>query len=79
MADPANITPAQLLELAKRLKNKQDTAQEAGALERLAETGLSGEQQTQLHELMQDKAKLAQLLQSPQARALMQRLGRDGL
>jgi len=75
MAEPANkITKAQLLTLARQLKSAQNTAQEAGALEQLAETGLSEGQQTQLHDLMQDKAKLTQMLQSPQAQALMQKL-----
>ena len=74
MAEPAKITPAQLLGLARQLKQTQRTAQEAQALEHLAETGLSEGQQAQLHELMQDKAKLAQMLGSPQAQALMRKL-----
>ena len=75
MAEPAGkITQAQLLGLARQLKRGQNTAQEAGALEHLAETGLSEGQQTRLHDLMQDKAKLTQLLQSPQAQALMRKL-----
>ena len=75
MAEPTKITQAQLLGLARQLKTAQNAAQEAGALEQLAETGLSEGQQAQLHDLMQDKAKLAQMLQSPQARALMRKLG----
>ena len=71
---PNTISKAQILTLARRLKAQQNTAQEAGALEQLAETGLSEGQQAQLHDLMQDKAKLAQMLQSPQAQALMQKL-----
>ena len=69
------ITPAQLLGLAKQLKRGENTAQEAQALEQLAETGLNEGQQAQLHELMQDKAKLAQMMSSPQAQALMRKLG----
>ena len=75
MAEPAGkITSAQLLGLARQLKAKQNTAQEAQALEHLAETGLSEDQQAQLHNLMQDKAKLAQMMGSPQAQALMRKL-----
>ena len=75
MAEPSGkITQAQLLGLARQLKRGQDTAQEAGALEQLAETGLSEGQQAQLHDLMQDKAKLTQMLGSPQAQALMRKL-----
>ena len=75
MAEPSGqITKAQLLTLARQLKATQSTSQEAGALEQLAETGLSEGQQTQLHDLMQDKARLAQMLQSPQAQALMRKL-----
>ena len=75
MAEPSgNITQAQLLALAKQLKRGQNTGQEAGALEQLARTGLSEGQQTQLRGLMQDKAKLAQALGSPQAQALLRKL-----
>ena len=74
MAEP-KITQAQLLGLARQLKAKQSTEQEAQALEQLAETGLSEGQQAQLHELMRDKAKLAQMMGSPQAQALMRKLG----
>jgi len=70
-----NITAAQLMGLAKQLKQGQKTDQEAQALEKLAQKGLSEGQQAQLHDLMQDKAKMAQLLQSPQAQALMRKLG----
>ena len=76
MAEPAKITRAQLLGLAMQLKRGQNTAQEADALEQLAQTGLSEGQQAQLHDLMQDKAKLAQMLGSPQAQALMRKLGK---
>jgi len=76
MAEHAKISQAQLLGLARQLKAKQGTAQEADALEHLAETGLSEGQQAQLHDLMQDKAKLAQMLGSPQAQALMRKLGK---
>ena len=71
----AKITQAQLLGLARQLKRGQNTAQEADALEQLAQTGLSEGQQAQLHDLMQDKAKLARMLGSPQAQALMRKLG----
>jgi len=75
MAEQATkITPAQLLGLAKQLKQGHNTAQEAQALEHLAQSGLSEGQQAQLHDLMQDKAKLAQMLQSPQAQSLMRKL-----
>ena len=70
------ITPAQLLGLAQQLKRGQNTAREAQALEELAQTGISDDRQAQLHALMQDKAKLAQMLQSPQAQALMQKLNK---
>ena len=75
MAEPSGkITPAQIMGLARQLKKTQSTGQEAQALEQLAETGLSEGQQAQLHELMQDKAKLAQMMASPQAQALMRKL-----
>ena len=69
------ITPAQLMGLARQLKHGQNTGQEAQALEQLAEKGLSEGQQAQLHELMQDKAQLARMMSSPQAQALMRKLG----
>jgi len=76
MAEPSGkITQAQLLGLARQLKHGQITGQEAQALEQLTQTGLSTAQQTQLHELMQDKTKLAQVMGSPQAQALMRKLG----
>ena len=76
MGEPSGrITPSQLMSLARQLKRGQNTAQEAQALENLAQTGLSEDQNAQLHDLMQDKAKLTQLMQSPQAQALMKKLG----
>jgi len=76
MAEPSGaISKAQILSLARQLKTAQNTAREADSLEQLAEAGLSEGQQAQLHGLMQDKAKLAQVLQSPQAQALMRKLG----
>ena len=74
------ITKAQILTMVRQLKATQNTSREAGALEQLAETGLSEGQQAQLHDLMQDKAKLTQVLQSPQAQALMRKLkaGKQG-
>ena len=73
MAEP-KITQAQLLGLARQLKRGQNTAQEAQALENLAQTGLNEGQQAQLHALMRDKAKLARMMGSPQAQALMRKL-----
>lgn len=73
-----NITPSQLLQMARLMKSKH-AGQEAQQLEtqltQLAETGLNEEQQAQLHSAMQDKAKLGQLLNSPQAMALMKMMG----
>lgn len=66
----ANITPAQLLQMAKLMKTKQ-----AGQLEDLAKTGLSEAQQAQLQSVMRDKAKLAALLNTPQAKELMKMMG----
>ncbi len=68
------LNAAQLLSLARQLKSRQDLSQEGEAIEQLAKTGISETQQEQLHDLMQDKAKLARVLQSPQAQALMQKL-----
>jgi len=70
----ANFTPAQLLQMARLMKSKQADP-EAQQLERLARTGLSEEQRVQLHSVMQDKAKLAELLNSPQAKELMKIMG----
>ena len=81
MSEPAGkITPAQLMGLARQLKQGRNADQEAQALEQLAEKGLSEGQQAQLRELMRDKAKLAQLVGSPQAQALMHKLsgGKQG-
>lgn|GEM_PF-1269148 len=69
------ISKTQLLQLAQQLKNRQEASNETEALERLAETGLSEEQQTQLRDAMRDKAKLQQLMSSPKAQALMKKLG----
>jgi len=75
MPEQSTVTPAQILRMAKQLKAAQGTAGEATQLEQLAQKGLSDEQQAQLHGLMQDKAKLQELLQSPQAQQLMRKLG----
>jgi len=72
----ANITPAQLLQMAKLMKTKQ-AGQEAQQLENLAKTGLNEAQRAQLHSVMRDKAKLAQLLRSPQAKELMKMMGEN--
>lgn len=68
------INKMQLLQMAKQLK-RQGPQPETEALERLAEKGLSEEQQAQLRDMMQDKAKLQELMGSPKAQALMKRLG----
>ena len=70
-----NISPAQLMRMAKQLQAGQNAQKEAAQLEQLAQQGISEEQQAQLHDLMQDKAKLQALLQSPRAQALMRKLG----
>jgi len=75
MAEPSGtISKAQIFALVRQLKSTQSTVKEADALEQLAETGLSEGQQAQMRDLMQDKARLAQMLQSPQAQALMRKL-----
>ena len=73
MAKPM-ISPAQLMQMARMMKAKQ-SGQESQQLEELAKTGLSAEQQAQLHSVMQDKAKLTELMNSPQARELMKKMG----
>ena len=75
MAEPDKISPAQLMRMAKQLKAAQGAQREAAQMERLAQTGLDEAQQAQLHDIMRDKAKLQQLLQSPQAQELMRKLG----
>ena len=72
---PANITPAQLMRMAKQLRSAQGAQLEAAQLEQLAQRGLGEAQQAQLRNVIQDKARLELLLQSPQARALMRKLG----
>ena len=67
--------PAQLRAMAKQLKAAQGAQQEAQALDQLAQTGLDDSQQTQLRGMLADKDKLKQLLSSPQAQALMRKLG----
>ena len=69
------ISKTQLLQMAQQLKNKQGAQGESEALERLAETGMSEDQQAQLREMMRDKAKLQELVNSPKAQALMKKLG----
>jgi hypothetical protein len=66
------ISSAQLLQLARQMRSQQ--MEGAQQMEQLAQTGLSDQQQVQLHSVMKDQAKLAQLLTSPQARALMEKL-----
>jgi len=73
MAKPM-ISPAQLMQMARMMKAQQ-AGQESQQLEELAKTGLTEEQQAQLHGVMQDKAKLTELLSSPQARELMKKMG----
>jgi len=76
MAKPM-ISPAQLMQMARIMKAQQagQESQQYEQLEELAKTGLSEEQQAQLHGVMQDKAKLTELLSSPQARELMKKMG----
>ena len=69
------INKTQLLQMAQQLRNRQGTQGETETLERLAETGLSEEQQAQLRDVMRDKAKMQQLVGSPKAQALMKKLG----
>ena len=69
------ITAAQLMRMAKQLKSNQGAQLEAEQLEQLAQQGLDDTQQARLHNLMQDKAKLQELLQSPKAQELMRKLG----
>jgi len=72
-----SISKLQLLQMAQQLKNRQGTGEESQALEQLAQTGLSQQQQTQLKELISDKDRLQQIISSPKAQALMKRLGMD--
>jgi len=65
------ISKLQLMQMAAQLKGRQGAQNEAQALEQLAQTGLSGEQQAQLRDMMRDKDKLRELMASPQAQALM--------
>jgi len=67
------INKAQLLQMAQQLKKQQGPQNEAQALEQLAESGISAEQQAQLHEVMRDKAKLKEVMSSPKAQALMRK------
>ncbi|MCL2107064.1 MAG: hypothetical protein FWH26_08430 [Oscillospiraceae bacterium] len=67
------LTPLQLMRMAQQIKRGQGV-KEAEQLERLAQTSLSEEQREQLHAVMRDKEKMSQLLASPQAQALMQKL-----
>jgi len=69
------ISKTQLLQMAQQLRSKQGGQNETEALERLAESGLSEQQQSQLREVMRDKAKMQQLVNSPKAQALIKRLG----
>ena len=75
MAEPGKINPMDLMRMAKQLKTNQGAQNEAAQLEQLAQNGLDEAQQAKLHDLMRDKAKLAQLMQSPQAQELMRKLG----
>ena len=74
MAKPM-ISSAQLMQMARMMKAQQQGPQQAEQLEELAKTGLTEEQRAQLHSVMQDKARLTQLLNSPQARELMKKMG----
>ncbi|MCL2531073.1 MAG: hypothetical protein FWE40_02810 [Oscillospiraceae bacterium] len=73
-----SINKRQLLQMAQQLKKNQGAQDESQALEKLAETGLSQQQQAQLQELVRDKDRLQQIISSPKAQALMKRLGMDG-
>jgi hypothetical protein len=75
MEPKMQINPAELMKMAKMLKTREESP-EAQALENLAKTGVTQAQQAQLNAVLADKQKLSQLLDSPQARALMQKLGR---
>ena len=72
-----SISKLQLLQMAQQLKKRQGAQNESQALEQLAETGLSQQQQSQLQELIRDKDRLQQIVNSPKAQALMKRLGMD--
>lgn len=71
---PMKISPLQLMQMARQLKKVQ-ASQEAEQLDRLARTGLSDEQQAKLCSVMQDREELQRLLTSPEAQALMKKLG----
>ena len=73
MAKPM-ISPAQLMQMARMMKAQQ-AGKESQQLEELAKTGLTEEQRAQLHSVMQDKARLTELMNSPQARELMKKMG----
>lgn len=72
-----SINKKQLLQMAQQLKNRQGTRDESQALEKLAQTGLSQQQQAQLQELVRDKDRLQSILSSPKAQSLMKRLGME--
>ena len=75
MGEQGKISAAQVMRMAKQLKSIRSTGEEAAQLEQLARQGISEDQQAQLHELMRDKAKMQALLASPQAQALLRKLG----
>ena len=72
-----SINKLQLLQMAQQLKNRQGTQDESQALGKLAQTGLSQQQQAQLQEIVRDKDRLQQIISSPKAQALMKRLGME--
>ena len=75
MADNKKVNPAQIMQMARMMrgKNIHMNKEEENALNRLAQTGLSEEQQAQFNNVIKDKAKVEQLLSSPQAQELMKR------
>ncbi|MDR2647935.1 MAG: hypothetical protein LBB67_07430 [Oscillospiraceae bacterium] len=68
------MTVEEMRRLAEILKAK-NALQEAGALEQLAETGISEARRQQLRSVMEDKEKMRAMLQSDQAKAFMKHLG----
>jgi mannitol-1-phosphate/altronate dehydrogenase len=69
------LSAAQLMAYVQQLRGSQETAEEANQLQELAQKGISESDQQRVREIMENKEALQKMLASPQAKALLKKLG----
>ncbi|MDR1464368.1 MAG: hypothetical protein LBJ11_03590 [Oscillospiraceae bacterium] len=75
MPEKKVLSAAQLMAYVQQLRGSQETAEEANQLQELAQKGISESDQQRVREIMENKEALQKMLASPQAKALLKKLG----